>query len=170
MKGLLIAFAGVTLGASSASAQLLGVDTSVLATWWDTEDLGDAYGGQIGVEFAFLHWFSVEGRTGYLRADRHELDIVPLEALAAFRLSLFDVLKPYGGVGVGQYFFDSSEISTEDRQAVFPLLGLDVHLPTTKLTLTAEARWMFFSDSISDELASSDADGLAFSLGASFRF
>lgn len=173
MKGSLLAAAlaaAMLAAAPPASAQILDVSLKGMATYWDTDDFGDAYGGQVGLQIAFIDWFSAEARTGYLRAEHHDLNIVPLELMGAFRLSVLDVIEPYAGVGAGRYFLSSDEVSTKDREALFPLIGLDVHLPTTSLTLFAEARWMFFTDSVSRDLPSSDLDGLAFSAGLSWSF
>jgi len=171
MKCLVIAAAaGLLSVAAPASGQILDISLNGMATYWDTDDFGDAYGGQIGLEIAFIDWFSAEARTGYLRAEHHDLNIVPIELMGMFRLSLLDIIEPYAGLGAGRYFLSSDEIETKDREAIFPLVGLDVHLPTTKITLFGEARWMFFTDSISSDLPSSDLDGLAFSAGLSWSF
>lgn len=161
---------GVLAAATGAGGQILDISANGSATYWDTEDFGAAYGGQIGLEIAFVDWFSAEARTGYLRADDHDLNIVPLEIMGTFRLSLLDIIEPYGGLGAGRYFLSSDEVSTKDREALFPLVGMDVHLPTTKITLFAEARWMFFTDDVSSDLPDSDLDGLAFSAGVSWSF
>jgi outer membrane protein W len=170
MRVSLLAAAVLAGSPLAASGQIVDVSLNAFATWWDTDDFGDAYGGQIGLEIAFIDWFSAEARTGYLRAEHHDLNIVPLELVGTFRLSLLDVIEPYAGAGVGRYFLSSDEISTKDREALFPLIGMDVHLPTTKLTLFAEARWMIFTDSVSSDITNADLDGLAFSAGVSWSF
>lgn len=164
------ALVGLLAAAPTTTAQVLDIDFKGAATYWDTDDFGDAYGGQVGLEITFVDWFSAEARTGYLRAEHHDLNIVPVEVLGKFRLSLLDVIEPYGGVGAGRYFLNSDEVSTKDREALFPLIGMEVNLPMTKLTLFAEARWMFFGDDVSSELPDSDLDGLAFSAGVAWSF
>lgn len=152
-----------------AHAQIVDVGVSGFGTWWDTDDFGDAFGPQVAFEVGVLDWLVADVRTGYLRAAEHELDIIPIEVTGAFHFSILEVIEPYAGLGAGRYFLHSDDIDTEDRSAVFPLVGLDVNLPTTPITLFAEARWMFFDDSVSDAVAS-ELDGLAFSLGVTWRF
>lgn len=174
MKRLKLAAATAHLallaGAPAATGQILDIGLKGSATYWDTDDFGDTYGGQVGLEITFVDWFSAEARTGYLRAEHHDLNIVPVEIMGKFRLSLLDVIEPYAGLGAGRYFLSSDEVSTKDREALFPLVGMDVNLPTTSLTLFAEARWLFFGDDVSNELPDSDLDGLAFSAGVAWRF
>ena len=169
MRSHLLAACALCCTPFAASGQLLELAITGGATYWDTEDVGDIYGVNLGVELALVDWFVVEGRSGYLQGERYDLEIVPLEVAGLLRLSLFDTIEPYGGLGVGQYFFSATGIETSDQQAIFPIAGLDVHLPTTNITLTGEARWMFFTDSVSDEV-DSDVDGLALSLGVMWSF
>ncbi|MFG0285858.1 MAG: outer membrane beta-barrel protein [Phycisphaerales bacterium JB039] len=169
MRWRLLTAAALCCAPMSASGQLIEVGVTGGATYWDSKDFGDIYGVNLGVELALIDWFVVEGRTGYYQGERFDLEVVPLEVAGIFRLSILDTIEPYGGLGVGQYFISVSDIEANDRQALFPLAGIDVHLPTTNLTLTAEARWMFFSDSVTDEV-DSDLDGVAISLGVMWSF
>jgi hypothetical protein len=141
-----------------------------MATWLNTDDLGDAWGGMVGVGFQPLDWFSAEIRAGYLRADDESMDIIPVEGVAMFRVPNIDTIEPYAGVGVGHYFLESDDISTDDPQAIFPLIGLDVRLPETRLRLFAEVRYMFFDGSVSDDLESSDMNGIGANLGVTWTF
>lgn len=141
-----------------------------MATWLNTDDLGDAWGGMVGVGFQPLEWFSADLRAGYLRADDESMDIIPLEGVAMFRVPNLDVIEPYAGVGVGHYFLESDDIETEDPQAVFPLIGADLRLPETKLRIFGEVRYMFFDGSVSDDLPSSDMNGLGANLGITWTF
>jgi hypothetical protein len=140
-----------------------------MASWLNTDDLGDAWGGMVGVGFQPVDWFSADVRSGYLRADDESLDIIPLEGVAMFRVPNLDVVEPYAGVGVGHYFLNSDDIDTDDPQAVFPLVGLDVRLPETKLRIFGEVRYMFFSDSVSEDI-DSDMNGLGANLGVAWTF
>lgn len=140
-----------------------------MATYLNTDDLGDAWGGMLGAGFQPVDWFSADLRVGYLRADDESLDIIPIEGVAMFRAFNVDVVEPYAGIGVGHYFLDSDDISTSDTQAVFPLIGLDVRLPETKLRLFGEVRYMFFEDSISDDI-DSNMDGIGANLGVTWTF
>ena len=141
-----------------------------MASWLNTDDLGDAWGGMVGVGFQPLDWFSADLRAGYLRADDESLDIIPIEGVAMFRIPNMDVVEPYAGIGVGHYFLESDDISTDDPQAVFPLVGLDIRLPETKLRIFGEARFMFFDDSVSSDLPDSDMNGLGANLGVTWTF
>lgn len=145
------------------------MDIRAMASWLNTDDLGDAWGGMIGAGFQPVDWFSADLRAGYLRADDESLDIIPIEAVAMFRAFNLDTVEPYAGIGVGYYFMDSDDISTDDSQAVFPLVGMDLRLPETKLRIFGEVRYMFFDDDISDDIDSS-MDGLGANLGVRWTF
>ena len=59
-----------------------------------------------------------------------------------------NTLLPYGGFGVGYYFFDGGDISLSGRVGYGPLAGLELRL-TRDLALFGEARWLFLEPSAS---------------------
>lgn len=140
-----------------------------MASYLNTDDLGDAWGGMIGAGFQPVDWFSTDLRVGYLRADDESLDIIPIEGVAMFRAFNVDVVEPYAGIGVGHYFMDADDFNTSDTQAIFPLVGMDLRLPETKLRIFGEVRYMFFEDSISDDV-DANMDGIGANLGVTWTF
>jgi outer membrane protein W len=124
-------------------------------------------------------WLAVDGRASYLDLSDADISIVPLEAAASLRLPLLGkTLVPYGGVGVGYYLYDDSDlVEVDDGVGFFPVIGLEFRFGKEKQwALFGEARWLFLStdiESAEDELSDlddEDIDGLGVNLGLIYRF
>ncbi len=166
------------LGLNSAAA--LDFSVGPMGSYYDADKAGDAWGGGVIGRLGILDWFAVDARASYLDIEHSDLNMVPLEAAATFRLPLFENrLVPYAGAGVGYYLYeeDSDRVDAKDDVGYFPLVGLEYRFGSNQQwALFGEARWLFISSSIKsagdqlDDFNSDDIDGFGANVGILYRF
>jgi hypothetical protein len=149
------------------------------ASYLDLDSSGTSTGGGALVRFGLADWFALDARATYFNIGDLDLALVPLEAVALFRVPLLeDKLVPYAGLGIGYYMFTDSDLSAvdvDDNVGYFPVVGVEFHFGAEKQwAVFGEARWLFiFSDvdaATGSGLSSDNLSGVGFNLGVSLKF
>lgn len=138
-----LAWAFAALMALTVPAQ---AGIGAFASWWDSKDYGDMYGGggRIAIGLPLGLW--VEGRVSWLESRDYEaadVALLPMEAIAGLQIGSGDILQPYIGAGVGYYLkeFDwhakwkhwEEQFDEKDCVGYFALAGLDISLGSLKI-------------------------------------
>lgn len=174
-KGFVVVLLPAVLALAGAGCSTgSGVEVAAFGTYLDSDDLGDGYGGGAKVELNPIDMISIDARASYVRFDDASVNMVPLEAAALLNFPiLFERIVPYIGVGVGYYIFDASGADLDDEVGFFPLAGLEIGFH--KLSLMAEARWLFLETDVDsargelENITKADVDGLGINIGLLFR-
>lgn len=149
------------------------------ASYVDLNAGGNTSGGGALVRFGLADWFAVDARASYFDIGDLDAALVPLEAVALFRVPLLeDKLVPYAGLGIGYYMFTDSDlasVSVDDNVGYFPVVGVEFRFGKEKQwSVFGEARWLFiFSDveaATGSGLNSDDMSGVGINLGVSLKF
>jgi len=170
----------VLLGwATQPKAQAMDISAAGFASYVNFDSGGDTMGGGALVRFGLMDWLAVDARASYFDIGDLDTALVPLEAVAIFRVPLLeDKLVPYAGLGIGYYMYtDSDLVEIGNNVGYFPVVGLEFHFGKEKQwAVFGEARWLFiFSDvdaatgSVSN-LSSDDMSGVGINLGISMKF
>jgi opacity protein-like surface antigen len=164
----ILALAGT--GCSTGS----GVEFAAFGSSLDSKDLGDGYGGGAKVELNPIDMVSVDARASWIHFDDTDIDMIPLEAAGLLNFPLlFEHVVPYVGAGVGYYLFQGDGADLDDQVGFFPLAGLEIGLH--KVSIMAEARWLFLETDVSnakaelEDITDANVDGLGINLGLLFR-
>jgi hypothetical protein len=175
----------VTLGlvllgwATQPKAQAVDMSVAGFASYLDLDSGGTTTGAGALVRFGLADWFAVDARASYFNIGDLDAALVPLEAVALFRVPLLDkTLVPYAGLGIGYYMFTDSDlaaVSVSDSVGYFPVVGVEFRFGKEKQwSVFGEARWLFiFSDvdaAVSSGLSSDNLSGVGFNLGVSLKF
>jgi opacity protein-like surface antigen len=134
----------------SGAERVSGADVSVgaVGTYLDTEDLGKAYGGGVRLKYDLIEYVGMDFRASMVRLQDPSINMFPLEANLMLQFPVGNTVLPYGGFGVGYYFFDGGDFSLKDRVGYGPLAGLELRL-TRDVALFGEARWLFLEPDVS---------------------
>ena len=178
MKKWMAVAAAACLAVPSAFAGI-----GAFGTWWDSKDYDALYGGGVRIGMEIFSGLGVEVRGSFLTTrdnDAVDMDLIPLEAAAVWRLDLSEAIKPYVGAGVGYYLKDV-DVKADDFWkksdncvGYFALGGLNVELGP--VTLFGEAKYNLIADDDEFEWRGSDLkekfslDGLSVNVGLKFGF
>jgi hypothetical protein len=158
--GLVLA-AGPRLAAADASLGGMG-------SYLDTDGLGEAWGGGLRLKYDLVEYLGFDLRGSFLRLGDPGISMFPVEANLMFQLPIKNILLPYGGMGVGYYFFDGGDIRLEDRVGYGPLAGLEIRLGNS-VALFGEARWLYLEPKVSGG-GSVKLDSFGINAGLMFLF
>lgn len=159
--------------------QAMDMSVAGFASYVDLDSGGSATGGGALVRFGLVDWFAVDARASYFKVGDLDAALVPLEAVALFRVPLLeDKLVPYAGLGIGYYAFTDSDLTAveiDDNVGYFPVVGVEFRFGAEKQwSVFGEARWLFlFSDvdaATGSGLSSDNLSGVGLNLGISFKF
>ena len=174
------------LAALVATAMTAQAGIGAFASWWDSKDYDNLYGGGVKLAIGLPAGFWIEARGSYLESrkfDEADVRFVPLEALAG--LQLWDgAVRPYIGGGVGYYIKDfgwkskwkqlEKEFDDKDCVGYFAFAGLGI--PLGPVTLFGEAKYTLVSEDDKLEWRGSDIkekysfDGLSVNAGLKIGF
>src|SRR6478609_8235301 len=175
----------VTLGlvllgwATQPKAQAMDISAAGFASYVNFDSGGDTMGGGALVRFGLMDWLAVDARASYFDIGDLDTALVPLEAVALFRVPLLeDKLVPYAGLGIGYYMFTDSDlasVSDSDSVGYFPVVGVEFRFGKEKQwSVFGEARWLFiFSDvdaAVSSGLTTDNLSGVGLNLGVALKF
>lgn len=159
----------------------------LFGTYWNSKDYDDMYGVGLRLGTEVYSGLGLEVRASYLSTDLFSdpditMDVVPIEGIVSWTLSVSDAIEPYIGAGIGYYIKDpkwgasnlGDEITANDCVGYFGLAGVKVLLGGA--TLFGEAKYNLINDDDEFTWRGSDVketyslDGLSINAGILFGF
>jgi len=155
---------------------------SPFASYQNTEDMDNGIGG--GLKYVVTYgeviphldagldvrasWLMFDGDDNDYRAD---LDMVPIELTFLAQYEVFAGCKPYLGVGVGYYIFDSDEIDIDDDLGCYGIVGWNQKV-LEHLSVFAEAKYLLLEPDVNGGTPTADIDlsGVGANVGIAVDF
>jgi len=148
MKTTLSAWiAAVAVCASALRATAADVSVGGFGSYLNTDDLGETWGGGLRVKYDLTEYVGFDVRGSFARIGDASISMFPVEGNLFLQLPIANRILPYGGFGVGYYFFDGGTPELENHVGYGPLAGLEVRL-SSSLAIFGEARWLFLETDI----------------------
>lgn len=154
--------------AGLANAGEVAQQVAPFAAYQNTEDMDNGYGG--GLKYAVTYDglmphldVGVDVRAAWLTFSEDDndygvdLDMVPIELTFLARYEVLDGSKPYVGVGVGYYFFDSDEIDIDDELGCYGIVGWNQKV-MEHLSVFAEAKYLLLEPDVNGVASTADID------------
>ena len=126
-------------------------NTGLYGSYWDSDDLDEGIGGGAKVTFDVTNVLALDLRASYINFDELEMNVVPLEGSLQIGIPFGEAISPYGGIGMGYYFFDADEADVDDEVGFFALGGLELHL-REGVSLFGEIRYFVLEADVKDAL------------------
>lgn len=138
---------------------VMGNGLGFYGSYWNPEDLDNAWGGGAKVQVEVVPSIYVEARAGYFHEveaededseDAPKLNIVPLELAGILKFPV-DQITPYVGAGAGYYMFDVADepegisITVDDKIGYFAVAGLELSL-AENASLFGEAKYTWLDE------------------------
>jgi hypothetical protein len=157
--------------ATVAEVQAADVNLGGFGSYLDTEDLGESWGGGLRIKYDLIEYVGFDIRGSFARIQDYSISVFPVEGNLFLQLPIAKRILPYGGFGVGYYFFDGGDIDLGDELGYGPLAGLELRLGRG-LAIFGEARWLFLEpdDRSSGGASSVKLDGFGINAGIMFLF
>jgi opacity protein-like surface antigen len=152
---------------------LRAADVSVggFGTYLDTKDYEEAWGGGLRLKYDLVEYIGLDFRGSMVRLQGLSANMFPVEANLILQLPIGNVLLPYGGMGVGYYFFDGGDLDLDNQVGYGPLAGVELRL-SRAVALFGEARWLFLEPEVggSGDLDKIRLDSFGVNAGIMFLF
>jgi len=136
------------LSLSAGRSSAADVSIGALGSYLDTKDLGKAYGGGLRLKYDLIEYVGLDFRASMVRLQDPSINMFPVEANLTLQLPIANTVIPYGGFGVGYYFFDGGDINLKNQVGYGPVAGLELRL-SRDLAVFGEARWLFLEPEVS---------------------
>jgi opacity protein-like surface antigen len=149
MRRLWIVWAAVVF-CWGPGVRLVAADISLgaMGSYLDTDSAGEAWGGGLRLKYDLTEYIGMDFRGSFLRLEGSGVNLFPVEANLLAQFPIANRILPYGGFGVGYYFFEGGDLRLEDRVGFGPLAGLELRL-TSGFAIFGEARWLFLEPKLS---------------------
>jgi hypothetical protein len=167
----------VALGfVSTSHAELVAMDLGGCVSYLDGNDFSEGYGGSARLKIEVLEILAVDARAGYVRFRDTDVTVYPIEIAALLQLPIGPI-NLYGGLGVGQYTFNTAGDAIDDAFGYFPLAGVD--LGSGRMRLFVEMRWLSLTADVDAALkelegiaagGEAEADGVGVNVGWNIHF
>jgi len=167
MKKIMILVLCLTM----TSAAWAGLESSIFASYLDSDQLGNGWGAGLKTELNIWKWLGFDTRLSYLKFDdTFNVDMIPLEAALVLNIPLADQrFNPYGGIGVGYYFMSGSSWDFQDEVGYFPFLGIKAGAKA--ISFMGEVRWLGLKTSYNNGTSNDvEVDALGVNLGMVIRW
>ena len=161
-----VLLAVVMVGSAVSNAHAIGAYMS----WWKPDKIDDqGFGAGLRMPIKIIPILSVDARASWINFSDNDMNVYPVEAIGIVTLGIF-----YGGLGLGYYFFDSSNDAYEVKDSVGWNVVLGATLGLQKLNIFGEAKWTDLEadvEALGTNVSppnSLDAAGVGFNLGLMF--
>lgn len=147
-----------------------GLESSIYASYLDSKDVGTGWGLGLKTELNLWKWLGIDTRISYVDFDAGGVYMVPLEAALVLNIPIADQrINPYGGIGVGYYIMNASNVGLDDEVGYFPLLG--IKLGAKSVSFMGEVRWLGLESSYKNGSDNTvNVDSIGANLGVVFRW
>ncbi|MFC1764962.1 outer membrane beta-barrel protein [Planctomycetota bacterium] len=147
-----------------------GLESSIFASYLDSENMGDGWGLGLKTEINLFKWLGIDTRLSYIDFEKNGIYMIPLEASLVLNIPLADQrFNPYGGIGLGYYVMDGQNVDLEGEVGYYPFLGIKAGAKS--VAFMGEVRWLgmqsSYKNSSGDEFK---VDSLGVNLGVVIRW